>query len=1124
MKAITTEAQYKQYFSSSFQGMNSIINDVLSPIFGEFTPTTIPTGVDYVDEYGDGGANIDHIYDYGKYYTDTTDVSVFEVILSERCHISRARKGIKETVSRITGKYSGAFIVFHYPDGSTNAEAQIWRLSWLKRLDVHREDSPAKRYTYLCGPSYSCRTIAQRFDNLYKEENKTLDSITKAFDAEALSDEFFKEYKVMYDDIVQWITGQRVVKQDNKWKEIGKFGSGNGKTICDSFLKEFNKIEEEEEKTKLSAKAIRDYVKKMLGRLVFIQFLQKKGYLGIDGKPTQNFLLDLFNCITDEQRDDFIDTALEQVVYLLLNSDDRKPGSDIINNHTLDVPFLNGGLFERDRWDDIDVKIPMEFFHNEGCQDVKREFGTTELRPDDKFLTQCGILDLFNHYNFTIDENDPDDAEVGVDPEMLGKIFENLLEDNKEKGAFYTPKEIVQYMCKESLIAFLQTGVENEGTKEAIRKFVSTQEICDNLPDNIDQKLREVKICDPAIGSGAFPMGLLNLLVELREKLEPSTNRCELKKDIIQNNIYGVDIEKGAIDIARLRFWLSIMVDEDVDESKPRPTPLPNFDYKFMQGNSLIESFAGHDLSHILDNEKTASTTIKSKKFNPNQTGMDFSSDDTRQNLQIWLSKYFSLSNHDEKDEYRKLINKSVKSYIEQQGISTSEESLLKDIDPSENQSFFLWHTWFKDVFERDAKGFDIVIGNPPYIQLQADRGKLANLYEPCGFDTFNRGGDIYCLFYERGHQLLKQGGHLCYITSNKWMRAGYGEETRDFLSKKTNPELLIDFAGVKIFESASVDTNILLYAKQANQNKTVCAIANKKNKDKIRYNINDYVQSQNLICAFDSSDIWVVLSPIEQSIKLKIKALGKPLKDWGVKINRGVLTGCNDAFIISTEKRDEILSNCQTDEERERTSELIRPIIKGEDIKRNSYIHAGLWLINTHNGVRGKILRIDINDYPAVKRHLDEYWDRISTRSDKGTTPYNLRNCAYLEDFSYPKIIYPETTQGAYFAYDDSGIYIDKTCFMMVGNNCEYLQKTLSSKLFEFAYKRIFSSIELGENGYQYNKHALEKLPIAPITDKVIETDEDFYHLYGLTYDEILVVDPNTKIEKEEYESTKNK
>ena len=260
-----------------------------------------------------------------------------------------------------------------------------------------------------------------------------------------------------------------------------------------------------------------------------------------------------------------------------------------------------------------------------------------------------------------------------------------------------------------------------------------------------------------------------------------------------------------------------------------------------------------------------------------------------------------------------------------------------------------------------------------------------------------------------------------------------------------------------------------------------------------------------------------MILSPIEQSIKRKIEAVGTPLKDWDINIYRGVLTGYNEAFIISTEKRDEILDNCQTEEERKRTEELIRPILRGRDIKRYSYDWANLWLINTHNGVKGRIPRINIEEYPAVKAHLDQYWTKIKNRTDKGDTPYNLRNCAYLEDFSKPKIIYPETTQGAYFAYDDlGGIMLDKTCFMIISDDAKYLQRILSSKLFEYAYKRIFSSIELGVNGYQYNKHAFIKLPIirpdentrAIINDSPLDKIDDILkRLYEITEDEYITL-----------------
>ena len=263
-------------------------------------------------------------------------------------------------------------------------------------------------------------------------------------------------------------------------------------------------------------------------------------------------------------------------------------------------------------------------------------------------------------------------------------------------------------------------------------------------------------------------------------------------------------------------------------------------------------------------------------------------------------------------------------------------------------------------------------------------------------------------------------------------------------------------------------------------------------------------MQQHGSECAFNTSDSWVILSPIEQSIKRKIEAAGTPLKDWDIEIYRGILTGYNPAFIIDSAKRDEILANCKDSDERKRTAALIRPILRGRDIKRYSYDWAGLYLIASHNGNKDKkIPPININNYPAVKKHLDKYWDKISKRSDKGDTPYNLRNCVYMDDFLKQKIVYPETTQGAYFAFDAEGVFIDKTCFMMITEFPKYLQSTLSSKLFEFAYKRIFSSVELGGHAYQYNKHALIKLPvILPKTDKVL-SDEEICTIYNLSRDE---------------------
>jgi len=644
------------------------------------------------------------------------------------------------------------------------------------------------------------------------------------------------------------------------------------------------------------------------------------------------------------------------------------------------------------------------------------------------------------------------------------------------KDKYLALKRIVDYYPSIFAIIFCRTKVE-------------TQEIAD--------KLKAIKILDPACGSGAFPMGILNRMVEIFERIQPDANVYELKLSIIENCLYGSDIQSIAAQITKLRFFISLICNCEKDASAINfgiPT-LPNLETKFVSANTLIAKKKKDAQLELFENPDIETT---------------------KSELAEIRHKHFAAKSASTKHRLRKqdqeLREKLANLLSEDNCFAPEDAKQLSEWNPYDQNavSSFFDPEWMFGV----SDGFDLVIGNPPYIQLQSNGGKLGKLYEKSGYCSFDSKGDVYCLFYERGWQLLKRDGHLCFITSNKWMRAGYGAKLREFFAKKTNPLLLIDFAGVKVFENATVDANILMYAKSENEQKTICGVANKQNKDCIK-NLSDFIQQQSVECSFDTSDSWVVLSPIEQSIKRKIEAVGTPLKEWDIQIYRGVLTGCNDAFIIDTAKRNEILSNCQTEEERQRTAELIRPILRGKDIKRYGYVDNGMFLINTHNGVKGKFPRIDINDYPAVKAHLDQFWDVISIRSDKGDTPYNLRNCAYLEDFSKPKLIYPETTQGAYFSQDESGYYLDKTCFMLICNDSHYLQMTLSSKLFEFAYKRIFSSIELGKNGYQYNKHALVKLPILLPPKDTLLTKENLnkmiYNLYGIDKSEIAFIENET-------------
>ncbi len=972
------------------------------------------------------------------------------------------RNLVKSFINPTWGEFDAALVVFDSGDH--------WRLSFI--CDIKGEATSPKRYTYVFGSDdLLYRTPIERF-NFLKKKGISFENLRTAFSVEALSDEFFDKYREQYADFIQYVTGKRFVKVGSKWEEkiLGEPDT--------ALMQAFNHNE----------KKIRDYVKKMMGRITFLHFLQRKGWMCGD----LNYMQNMFE--NSQYKDDYLDSVLEPLFFGILNT---KPAErealfadygwdKSLLDEWKDIPYLNGGLFERDEEDEPESRFPADYF--------KR------------------LFQFFSEYNFTIDENDPNDAEVGVDPEMLGKIFENLLEDNKDKGAFYTPKEIVRYMCKESLIAYLETNTSI--AKEKIRQFVlSPEEGVVDIPENKKPKLlaalEEVKICDPAIGSGAFPMGLLNELLHCREALSGERyDRAEIKKSIIQNNIYGVDIEKGAVDIARLRFWLSIVVDEET------PSPLPNLDYKIMQGNSLIESFMGVDLSKL--------TYEKGHKKDKGEITL-FDDEKNRLQKRVFqlLKAYYSCSDHDRKVKLQQENSDTINKQLEAQAYDPVILEQLKKINLAENNKFFLWHTWFSDVFNRndDKNGFDIVIGNPPYIQLQNNGGELAKLYEDCRFQTFAKTGDIYCLFYEKGWQLLCQQGHLCFITSNKWMRAGYGEKMRGFFAKHTNPKYLIDFAGVKIFDNATVDTNILIFGKGKNEYQTRCAVTDKLNKDSLK-NLSDFVQQQHTICNFSNEGSWVILSPIEQSIKQKIESVGTPLKDWDIKIYRGVLTGYNDAFIISTEKRDEILANCQTEDERLRTAELIRPILRGRDIKRYGYDWANLWIINTHNGIKGVKPRIDINEYPAVKAHLDQYWDKISKRTDKGDTPYNLRNCAYLDDFFKPKVMWKIIGCNINFSFNDGTMICNNAVNIMTGQRNQLLQflGLMNCKLFDW-YLKLTTEAEVQGGGIQLYVTTLEKTLVKldfpmylsevinqRVNGIVTDTDVDniIFEAYKLTQEEI--------------------
>lgn len=702
---------------------------------------------------------IENTSDEGYYLgnIDTTDsyrIGLFQYNITKGS-VANKRVGlrnlVKSFINPIWGEFDAALVVFDSGDH--------WRLSFI--CDIKGEATSPKRYTYVFGSDdLLYRTPIERF-NFLKKKGISFENLKTAFSVEALSDEFFDKYREQYADFIQYITGKRFVKVGSRWEEK-VLGESNA-----ALMQAFGHNE----------KKIRDYVKKMMGRITFLHFLQRKGWMCGD----LNYMQNMFE--NSAYKNDYLDSVLEPLFFGILNT---KPAErealftdygwdKSLLNEWKDIPYLNGGLFERDEEDEPESRFPADYF--------KR------------------LFQFFSEYNFTIDENDPNDAEVGVDPEMLGKIFENLLEDNKDKGAFYTPKEIVRYMCQESLIAYLETNTSV--AKDKIRQFVlSPEEGVADIPENKKSKLlaalEEVKICDPAIGSGAFPMGLLNELLHCREVLSGEHyDRAEIKKSVIQNNIYGVDIEKGAVDIARLRFWLSIVVDEET------PSPLPNLDYKIMQGNSLIESFMGVDLSKL--------TYEKEYKKDKGEISLF---DDEKNRLQKivshLLSSYYSCSDHERKVKLQQEISDTINKQLEAQAYNPGILRELRAINLAENNKFFLWHTWFSDVFTRDddKNGFDIVIGNPPYVVVSdVDKEHLYYKYK-----TKNC-LELYSYFFEHSINILHHNGVLSFITGSLYTKGIKFQPLRSFLENNTQ---LIAYRneGDEVFKNVNMPTSTALMYK----------------------------------------------------------------------------------------------------------------------------------------------------------------------------------------------------------------------------------------------------------------------------------------------------------------------
>ncbi|MGN8437514.1 DUF7149 domain-containing protein [Helicobacter pylori] len=981
----------------------------------------------------------------------------------------------------------------------------------------------------------------------------------KTLDANTLNKDFYEE--------LLYILG--LEEKNEKGKTLIK-PSRTENSLSDALKKQYKNLDDEEVMALLIA---------WNNRILFLRLLES--------------LLISFNhfekpFLTTENFKDF--NALNTLFFEVLAKKNSERSLNKENKILEKIPYLNSSLFDQTPLESEGHEI--RFLENKKLElyqnSVIKKHEEYQKQKDWTLLKY--LFEFLRVYDFTttpkdIKDNQNNSESVLINPSVLGLVFEKL--NGYKEGSFYTPSFITSYMCKESITpivldkfnATYQWDCENlKALREKIDRNFSDQKAKEYL-----NTLLTLRICDPAVGSGHFLVSALNEMVWVAYELGliASLYRCdlrlendeiiihtpedkvfnytiphsendphhqiqkelfELKKDIIENCLFGVDINPNSCEITKLRLWIELLkysyyIFEEGKNTNNLET-LPNIDINIKCANSLISRFNLNDDLKKIPNIKKKIQEYKDlvaqyKDPNPlyplnkqnlinkiqdlkNTFSLTLKDPKTKAELEKAIEKHITNYNDFALDDKSLLIglNYFIPSLFGTPKLSPKEEeeafasygrirALRKKLDDAlsggEYHNAFEWRFEFPEVLDDEGNflGFDCIIGNPPYIRQEKIKD-LKPLLQKQYHDFYNSSSDIYTYFFALALNLLKEKGFSAFITSNKYTRAQYGAKLRGFLLKNTTIISYMELNALKVFESATVDTSIIHFIKQPPSKESVFKYYEpiKNDKDDLK-NAHPLPIKQNAL----QTESFIFANPTLLGLRDKIEQNGTPLKDWGIQINYGIKTGCNEAFIIPTEKRDEILKNCddaQKDErgmsERERTKELIKPILRGKDIKRYSYEWADLWVINTHNGYtsafKSKIPPIDIEKYPAIKAHLDSHWDKISKRDDQGNTPYNLRNCAYLEDFEKEKIVYGEIVQEPRF-YLDNGecelgvFYAEATSFILTGEHLRYLLGMLHSKLITFAFKTFYAGGGLGESGYRYKKAFIERLPIPQITPK---------------------------------------
>ena len=1046
-------------------------------------------------------------------YCEFTDengkkIHAIEVIVNEKVNFDKSRS-IQRNFAIYYLKQHGcdSVLISFY-----NKLSEDWRFSLVTReveatlkkgkIKVNITTSASKKLSYLVGKNEPNYTAKNQILNLIINNKNNLEDIKNAFSVEKVTDDFFNDYKELYLTL---------------------------KNEIDNLRKKDKKISKDFEKNKIHSE---NFAKKTLGQIVFLFFLQKKGWLGIErnennnfkkwGSGSKTFISELYQKYSDKviTGSNFYNDILEPIFYDALNNPE-----DYYEKLDCKMPFLNGGLFE-----------PINGYN----------WYETDILIKDNTIKK--ILDIFNQYNFTVTEDQPLDREVAVDPEMLGKVFEKLLNEKERKkgGAHYTPREVVQYMCRKSIFYFLKKQIDENLKQEEYDLLIYSVENLDNdlikefkktnlfnYLNKIDPLLENIKICDPAIGSGAFPVSMMLEIVNIRNFIGKLNNKetdiYDLKRNFIENNLYGVDIDTSAVDIAKLRLWLSLIVDE---KSFEKINPLPNLDYKIIQGNSLVEKIYDIDFSY-------------QKQSNL----LDLSNDELSVNLFELLEKYYNTSIRKNKEKLKKEIrdnfSKLIASLIEFSGkkISKKNLDLIKKnsdeiFDEKKERNYFLWNIFFHQIFKKND-GFDLIIANPPYIKEYTDRDAFSQIKD---HEYYQGKMDIWYFMTCKSLDLLKNNGVLCFIAQNNWFTNSGAKILRNKIVEDSQIQEINDFANYMIFDSADQQTMILMLSKNKIENynfKYSKVLSQDFSKKDLMYFFNNHQSDKMFIenikfekkkykdkyLVFSENKVEKLLDHIEKERNFILKknelsqGMVGPQETLKSKIWKDVLKESKlyksgeGIFCLDDVELKKLKLN-------KKEKELIKPLYIPEDLQKyysdnNSKNH----VIYTSSEFKNKN---KMKNYPNLKKHLDRF-KKIITSDNK---PYGLHRARNEYFFKGKKILCIRKCEDPFFSLinDDTYVFARFNIIKSSRIDMEYLSILLNSDLAKFYLKNrgkmqgfnfqldtepllkipIKIPTELKDYSEIFQKFKTKKIKLEEMKD---ETNKMIFSLYNISEKEINLI-----------------